>query len=294
MLGAAIALLLLVGVLTSVQRAVDDGSGAALPASAPGPTAAAPGAIPTADGTAGPGSGPGSPLPTPRSSPNALPAQCPLGTDLSGTARVGPPNGKDLTGYVAARHAVLERCASVAPDVPLLAVVSFATTADAPVTIANVSPATPVAAYVAVPVAGAVPWTLPLVGIGTPGADPLTALRASYSSTSVAFAVDADVRDKAALVAGDDGQRAELAATAVRDRAVQADLVSGCACVYAVAVVATLTVLRALAARPGIRLVDAAPYGTLPTGVQARPLLPSETVQISAAPAPYVFVAASR
>jgi hypothetical protein len=230
-------------------------------------------------------------LPDPAAAPNALPARCPLGTDHSGIGHVGPAAGSDLAAYRERREDVLTTCARVAATVPVIAVVSLSA-AVTPAQVGAVLGEVPaVAVYVQLPVPDAVPRTLPLTGVGTPGYDQLTAVRAAYSTAAAAFETDANAREGTAATLDESdaaATRDALLATAARERLEQAQLEAGCACIYGVAVEAPLAQLQALASRPGVRLVDGAPYGTEPDGLQARPLRPTEQTSAEPGPAPTV------
>jgi hypothetical protein len=134
-------------------------------------------------------------LPDPATAPSALAATCPLGTDPSGRAQVGPLPGTVLSAYIPRRRAVLATCANVSGDVPVVAVVSLATAQTPEQVAATLGPVTAVAEYIQIPVTGAVPYTLRLSGVDTPGSSQLAGLQAAYSGGAQSFETDANARE---------------------------------------------------------------------------------------------------
>lgn len=226
----------------------------------------------------------------PRADPQALPAGCPVGTDFAGSRTVGPAPGTAVAPYVASRRSVLERCATAAGDLPLVAVVSLAASAT-PDRIAPLADGVTVAAlYVRVPTPGTPPWLVPLPGVGADGYDQASGITRAYPALAAALGARADARARAAATTSAGGQtKPQLLTLAALDRAARAQLESGCACTYGLVVQAPAAALRTLGAEPGIRLVDLAPYGTQPGFTRGSPLLPSDRSEVSAGPEPTTF-----
>lgn len=188
--------------------------------------------------------------------------QSPPATPLppAGSVRLGPDAGEEVATYLAGLPVP---AAAVAP-----ALVQF--TAEQP-------PGGAVALSAGGTIATAV-FRVPLSRVQTalrfealdPGAPPATALDAARQRAASAAEADATrltgrPRDISA---------AEAAALAAPD----------CTCVVALVVRAEGAVLRAIAARPGVRAVDAAPPGTADRELALSPLLPEQAERADPAP----------
>lgn len=210
----------------------------------------------------------------------------PAGPKSWDAVRLGPESGQPVAEYLAALPARLPESGS--PSVPAL--VQFATgldvdtaaatLADAPVgsgagTAAGSSGAPTGARTAARPVTAVFRVPLPRVQTAlrfqplpaVTDSDPAAGLRRRLTLAQSA-AQRAAVADAARLR----GRSSEVAAaeSAALGR-------SDCRCLLAVLVSGERTALEAVAARPGVRAVDAAPSGTPDDGVALAPLLPEQT-----------------
>lgn len=180
-----------------------------------------------------------------------------------GSVRLGPDPGEDVAGYLARIPAELP---PAGPSV--LALVQFAgplTDADA---LAAAGGGAAVTAVFQVP--------LPRVQTALafedlePQVPPSTAVESARARAAAAAA--------ARTGAGTERQRA----VATAERAALAD--PACACVIALVVRGDRAVLDAVAARPGVRAVQAAPPGVAPVELALAPLLPAQTARADPPP----------
>jgi hypothetical protein len=194
----------------------------------------------------------------------------PAGAKSLDAERLGPEAGQPVAEYLAALPARLP--APGMPPVPAL--VQFTAGLDAPAAAALIAagpaPGTtgpaPVTAVLRVPlprVQTALRFQ-PLAPVTDP--DPVAALRRRLALAQAA-AQRVATTDAARLT----GRRAQVAAAEAAALGAP-----GCRCVLAVLVRADRAGLDGLAARPGIRAVDAAPEGTPDDGVALAPLLPEQ------------------
>ncbi|NMI00210.1 hypothetical protein [Pseudonocardia acidicola] len=174
-----------------------------------------------------------------------------------GSVRLGPDPGEPVAAYLARLPADLPP-----PGVTVPALVQLGaerTTAD---TVALV---------------GSDRVTVSSVVIRVPIPRVQTALRFEALDPGVPLGAALDTaRQRAGLAAAADagrltGRPAAVAATE------QAALAGPCACVVALVVLGDRAALDALAARPGVRAVHAAPPGTQPVELALSPLLPEQT-----------------
>jgi hypothetical protein len=183
----------------------------------------------------------------PRSGPPAPPA---------GSVRLGPDAGEDVAGYLARIPADLP------PSGPtVLALVQFGSGRTAADAVAAAAGAEPVTAVFRVPI---------------PRVQTAFAFEDLEPQVPAAIAVESARQRAAAAAAGradasGDRQRAVAAA----ERAALSE--GRCACVIALVVRGSRTVLDTVAARPGVRAVQAAPPGTVPVELALSPLLPEQT-----------------
>ena len=180
-----------------------------------------------------------------------------------GSVRLGPDPGEDVAGYLARIPAELP---PAGPSV--LALVQFAgplTGADA---LAAAGGGAAVTAVFQVP--------LPRVQTALafedlePQVPPSTAVESARARAAAA----------AAARTGGGTERQRAVATA--ERAALAD--PACACVIALVVRGDRAVLDAVAARPGVRAVQAAPPGVAPVELALAPLLPAQTARADPLP----------
>ncbi|MGI9001367.1 MAG: hypothetical protein ACR2GH_06835 [Pseudonocardia sp.] len=173
-----------------------------------------------------------------------------------GSVRLGPDAGADVAGYLARLPADLPP-----PGVVTLALVQLTAEQPAPVAVATSAGTTPVIAVFRVPVPR-VQTALRFEPLdpGVPGA---TAVVTAQERARLAAAADADrLTGRPRAVAA-----AEAAALAV----------PGCPCVLALVVRADRAGLETVAARPGVRAVQAAPPDTTVRELALAPLLPGQT-----------------
>lgn len=200
----------------------------------------------------------------------------------AGAVRLGPEPGEAVADYLARLPAELP-----APGTPVLALVQFGaelTPEGAMALLGEASGPGGAAAVTAVPVT-AVPVTavsavfhVPLPRVQTAlrfvALDPGPPLPAALGTARERawFAADADAARRT-------GRPADVAAT---EAALLAD--PACGCVLAVVVRADRAGLEALAARPGVRAVHAAPAGADPVELALSPLLPSQVERADPVP----------
>lgn len=182
----------------------------------------------------------------PRSGPPAPPA---------GSVRLGPDAGEDVAGYLARIPADLPPSGPTA-----LALVQFDAGRTAADAVAAAAGAEPITAVFRVPI---------------PRVQTAITFEDLEPQVPAAIAVES-ARQRAAAgvgsaVASGDRQRAVAAA----ERAALAD--ARCACVIALVVRGNRAALDTVAARPGVRAVQAAPPGTVPVELALAPLLPEQT-----------------
>ena len=195
---------------------------------------------------------------------------------VSGT--VGPAPGSSVPDYIARRKAALAAAAD--PGAPLAAVVSFTTYRKAQDAAGLVPGATIAQVLVHAPVAGRPTLT---------GVVRFDVLAQALTTAEHALRHEADENDQ--LAATTTPTTPDLAAQAHEDRAeaaserTQATAYAQGGCVYALVVSAPLATLRALAAAPGVRLVDiAAPHATADK-IEPVGLYPDDAATVST-PAP--------
>jgi hypothetical protein len=171
----------------------------------------------------------------------------------AGSVRLGPDPGQDVAAYLTSRS--LPAPGSVAP-----ALVQFA------------AEQTPdgAAALIAGGTAATAVFRVPLPRVQT-------ALRFEALDPGAPLAVALDTaRQRAGSATADDVTRRSGRARDVAAAEAAALAAPGCTCVLALVVRADTTALRAIAARPGVRAVDAAPPGTTDRELALSPLLPEQ------------------
>lgn len=186
-------------------------------------------------------------------------------------AVVGPSDGTNIPSYIQARRGYLARCSVGAPEVDVVAFVSFAGSANPAGAAALVGRVSVLAAYVRLP--SGPPLTLPVPKPVTIGANQTSSIDTAYGALADRFRDDATARPGSA------------AADAEQELALR----QNCGCVYALAVFAPLRTLASLADNQAVRVVDAAPVGFGLDRISARPILPTETVTVDPTGAPRVF-----
>ncbi|GAA5168156.1 hypothetical protein GCM10023321_61820 [Pseudonocardia eucalypti] len=185
--------------------------------------------------------------------------------------RLGPEPGQSVSAYLAGLPARLPPPGG--PEVPAL--VQFAESLDAPSVSRLVAGARLASAVFRVPlprVQTALRFQ-PLSPVDLP--DP-----AAAEARRLALGQAAAAREAESAARRLTGRSAEVA----RYEAGALDASAPCRCVLAVLVVGDRTALETVAARPGVRAVDAAPADTPVTAVALAPLLPEQTN--TAAPVP--------
>jgi hypothetical protein len=183
-------------------------------------------------------------------------------TSAPGSVRLGPEAGEDVAAYLARLPA------SLPPDgarVPAL--VQLAAEATAPDALAAVEGTTPVTAVFRVPLPR-VQTALRFVAL-EPGVPAATALDSARVRAQRAAAAEV-------LQAGRPGAVAAFEAASL-DRA-------DCRCVVAMVVDGDRAGLDAVAGRPAVRAVEAAPPGTTDGELALAPLLPEQTVRADPPP----------
>jgi hypothetical protein len=183
----------------------------------------------------------------PRPGPPAPPA---------GSVRLGPDPGEDVAGYLARIPAELPSPGSTA-----LALVQFDAGRTAADAVAATAGAEPITAVFRVPI---------------PRVQTAIAFEDVEPQVPAAIAVESARQRAAAVAAGRTGVSGDRQrAVAAAERAALSD--GRCACVIALVVRADRTALDTVAARPGVRAVQAAPPGTAPVELALSPLLPEQT-----------------
>jgi hypothetical protein len=184
------------------------------------------------------------------------PRPVPSNVDSISVSRVGASDGTNIPSYVAGARRSLSLLKGSAPTVALVSFAEYQTGSGA------------------AGVVGAVPLRLAYARVPLPG------VQTRISSFTVVSG-----RDLASGVVGLASERtaaaADLAAAGDVDGAAIArrEAVAyrgGCACVYGVVVVAAPDVLRGLAGRGGVRVVEAAPSVRDPYSTVFAPLLPEQ------------------
>lgn len=171
------------------------------------------------------------------------------------TIPIGPYPGDSVSTYVAIATNELADLAHAAPDTDLLALVDLSEYRSPQALHALLSDYRVTQVFFAVPGVGPVHQAT----IRDPLADVVAAFDARAS----------DATRRAAAVADPAAQQ--------RDRAEASALRAGCACAFAAVVRAPAVRLVALRADPAVRIVDAAPPGTLENAVRFVPVAPDQT-----------------
>ena len=174
----------------------------------------------------------------------------------TGSVRLGPDPGTAVADYLATLPGDLP-----APGVTVPALVQLDAEVTGPQAVALAADGT----------LAEVVWRVPLPRVQT-------ALRFEPLDDGVPPATAVDTaRQRAALAAQADADRrtGRPGAVAAAEQAALAR--PGCGCVVALVVEADRTVLEALATRPGVRAVQAAPAGARLTDLALAPLLPEQT-----------------
>jgi hypothetical protein len=192
-------------------------------------------------------------------------AQFPTGTPAPapGSVRLGPEPGEEVSAYLARLPAELP-----APGVEALALVQFAAELPVPAAVQAVAGAAPVTAVLRVP--------LPRIQ---------TALRFEPLEQGVPppAALDA-ARRRAQQQAAADAQRLAGRAAAVAAAEARALADPAAPCVLAIVVRAERATLDAVAARPDVRAVHAAPAGVTARELALAPLLPGQVEWVDPLP----------
>jgi hypothetical protein len=192
-------------------------------------------------------------------------AQFPTGTPAPapGSVRLGPEPGEEVSAYLARLPAELP-----APGVEALALVQFAAELPVPAAVQAVAGAAPVTAVLRVP--------LPRIQ---------TALRFEPLEQGVPppAALDA-ARRRAQQQAAADAQRLAGRAAAVAAAEARALADPAAPCVLAIVVRAERATLDAVAARPDVRAVHAAPAGVTARELALAPLLPGQVERVDPLP----------
>jgi hypothetical protein len=192
-------------------------------------------------------------------------AQFPTGTPASapGSVRLGPEPGEEVSAYLARLPAELP-----APGVEALALVQFAAELPVPAAVWAVTDAVPVTAVLRVP--------LPRVQ---------TALRFEPLEQGVPSPTAFDAaRQRAGQQAAADAQRQAGRAAAVAAAEARALADPAAPCVLAIVVRAERATLDAVAARPDVRAVHAAPAGVTARELALAPLLPGQVERVDPLP----------
>jgi hypothetical protein len=183
-------------------------------------------------------------------------------TPAPGSVRLGPEAGEDVAAYLARLPA------SLPPDgVRAPALVQLAAEATAPDALAAVDGTTPVTAVFRVPLPR-VQTALRFVAL-EPGVPAATALGSARVRAQRAAAAEA-------LQAGRPGAVAAVEAASLDS--------ADCRCVVALVVDGDRAGLGAVAGRPVVRAVEAAPPGTTDGELALAPLLPEQTVRADPPP----------
>ncbi|ODU03788.1 MAG: hypothetical protein ABS81_12960 [Pseudonocardia sp. SCN 72-86] len=182
---------------------------------------------------------------------------------VTGSVRLGPDPGSAVAGYLASLPATLPAPGVV---VPALVQLDAAVTGEQAVAVAGDAAILQIV------------WRVPIPRVQT-------ALRFETLDVGVPVGTAVDVsRQRAQLAAQADASRRTGRPGAVA-AAEQAALGSPhCACVVAVVVRTDRAGLEAVAARGGVRAVQAAPAGAMPTDLAVAPLLPEQTDRVDPIP----------
>jgi hypothetical protein len=182
---------------------------------------------------------------------------------VTGSVRLGPDPGATVADYLASLPATLPAPGVV---VPALVQLDAAVTGDRAVAIAGDAATLQVV------------WRVPVPRVQT-------ALRFETLDAGVPVAAAVDVaRQRAQLAAQADAARRTGRPGAVAAAEQAALGAADCACVVAVVVRADRAGLAAVAARGGVRAVQAAPAGALLTDLAVAPLLPEQTDRVDPLP----------
>lgn len=181
----------------------------------------------------------------------------------AGSVRLGPDPGDDVAAYLAGLPSELPP-----PGVETLALVQFGTELTAPAAAATAAGSVIDTAVLRVPLTRVQTalWFEPL----DPGVAPEIALGTARQRAQLQ--ADADV----ARLAGRAHDVAAAEAAALADPA--------CRCVLALVVRSDRAGLQALAGRPAVRAVEAAPPGTADRELALAPLLPEQTQRVDPPP----------
>ncbi len=189
--------------------------------------------------------------------PTSTPAPAP------GSVRLGPEPGEEVSAYLARLPAELP-----APGVEALALVQFAAELPVPAAVQAVAGAAPVTAVLRVP--------LPRIQ---------TALRFEPLEQGVPLPAALDAaRRRAQQQAAADAQRLAGRAAAVAAAEARALADPAAPCVLAIVVRAERATLDAVAARPDVRAVHAAPAGVTARELALAPLLPGQVEWVDPLP----------
>jgi len=183
-------------------------------------------------------------------------------TPAPGSVRLGPEAGEDVAAYLARLPATLPPDGARAP-----ALVQLAAEATAPDALAAVDGTTPVTAVFRVPLPR-VQTALRFVAL-EPGVPAATALDSARVRAQRAAAAEA-------LQTGRPGAVAAVEAASLDS--------ADCRCVVALVVDGDRAGLGAVAGRPAVRAVEAAPPGTTDGELALAPLLPEQTVRADPPP----------
>ncbi len=192
-------------------------------------------------------------------------AQFPAGTPAAapGSVRLGPEPGEEVPAYLARLPAELP-----APGVEALALVQFAAELPVPAAVQAVAGAAPATAVLRVP--------MPRIQ---------TALRFEPLEQGVPLPAALDAaRRRAQQQAGADAQRQAGRAAAVAAAEARALADPAAPCVLAIVVRAERATLDAVAARPDVRAVHAAPAGVTARELALAPLLPGQVEWVDPLP----------
>lgn len=197
----------------------------------------------------------------------------------TGSVRLGPDPGQDVAGYLAGLPATLP---PPGPAVPALVQFARPLTVDAAAAVpAGVGPVGTAVFRVPIDRVQTALRFEPVTGTG----DAAGALGVARERAAYAAGADADRAAHEGGGAGTPEARAVLArraAVAAAEGRALGD--PGCACVVALVVTADRAGLEALAARQGVRAVQAAPPGTTAPELALSPLLPEQTTSASPPP----------
>jgi hypothetical protein len=183
----------------------------------------------------------------------------PVPAPSAGAVRLGPEPGEEVAAYLARLPPALPPDGVRAPA--LVQLTTEVTTADATAVVAGTIPRTAV-------------FRVPLPRVQT-------ALRFAALEQGVPRALD-NARARAQQAAAADAARLAGRAGAVAAAEARALADPACRCVLAVLVDADRAALEAVAARPGVRAVDAAPPGTVDPALA--PLFPEQTARADPPP----------